>query len=525
MASAVGKTWVIPRRVDGTLWMADIVPVLTGASVGSVTTTSGVGSVTVSRSGGTLYVVLTGSPVAPSAAQIIAGQNNLGVAALRAASQVVLSIGAKTFSFTGLSGTAAFYAYYVHVVGGFTSNVIASAAFTLLTSGASWRTTPDVTITRPFSTPQYINNIRSNYLSDPSGVIPANGISVQGADANVSYDSVNDRLVIATDPGADGDDVGVFMRATDVPNALTDWITRSTASGVTAAVRFGGSNANVNAYRHGNSGSAEPGVTWNSTGGIIGDGCLRINDPASEPYGPYRAWRIPLNLTWNQYQQGFGVGVPFYVQYRCRISPNGLVASNGGEGRKFSIISGVNPADMNSSQASVMGEIVMQNQYYQGIPQWYRQEGSYAAFTYNYSWLGDQYSYTPQNAVDHGSGTPRDRYCISTGGASPGCWFFRENEWFTAYFEITIQSPTGVGGVGNRIRVSMARQGETSYTTLLDVATTYCNFNGLDPEILNGHNGLWLTTSDTNRINAPYDTWQDYDQIIVSTQPIACPQV
>jgi hypothetical protein len=136
MASVVGRTWVVPPRGDGKLYLADLVPVLTLPGTSNVTTTTATGFVTVSRSGGTLYAVVTASATAPTAAQIKAGQDHASAAAEKSANQVVASAGVKSFAFTALTGTAAKYVHFVHNASSVDSNISTSASFTLATVGA-----------------------------------------------------------------------------------------------------------------------------------------------------------------------------------------------------------------------------------------------------------------------------------------------------------------------------------------------------------------------------------------------------
>jgi len=114
-------------------------PTLTSASVTSVGTTTGTGNVTTDEGNGTLYSVVSTSATAPSAAQIQAGQNHTGAAAVWAGNQAVSSTGAKTFSITGLTVSTAYYAHFQHKdAANNNSTVVTSAQFTT--------TTPDTTV-------------------------------------------------------------------------------------------------------------------------------------------------------------------------------------------------------------------------------------------------------------------------------------------------------------------------------------------------------------------------------------------
>ncbi|MEM8700080.1 MAG: hypothetical protein AAGF44_12970, partial [Pseudomonadota bacterium] len=90
------------------------------------------GGVTSDEAGGTLFWVLTGSATAPSAAQVIAGQDHSGSATgVTASSQPVAASGAQALSGAGLSGGTS---YHLHAAqrdaAGNVSAVISAAAFT-----------------------------------------------------------------------------------------------------------------------------------------------------------------------------------------------------------------------------------------------------------------------------------------------------------------------------------------------------------------------------------------------------------
>jgi hypothetical protein len=80
----------------------------------------------------------------------------------------------------------------------------------------------------------------------------------------------------------------------------------------------------------------------------------------------------------------------------------------------------------------------------------------------------------------------------------------------------------GGAGTGNEIDIYVAFPGDTDWRHLYDNR----NFRiGSDSALPNGINGVWFLPFDTGRTGAAFDTWQRYDQLIVSTQPIAVPLV
>jgi len=117
-----------------------------GTSTGTTTATVGA---TTNEANGTMYAVVTASATAPSAAQVIAGQDNTGSAAVWSGNQAISSTGAKTFSATGLTASTTYYPYIVHRdAASNTSTVLSGPSFT---TSAAGDTTPP-TLTSPTGT-------------------------------------------------------------------------------------------------------------------------------------------------------------------------------------------------------------------------------------------------------------------------------------------------------------------------------------------------------------------------------------
>lgn len=113
----------------------------TGTQTGPTTATVGA---TTDEGNGTLYAVVTASATAPSVAQIKAGQNESGAAAVWSGSVAVSSTGAKTLNATGLTASTSYYAHLVHAdSAGNNSNVVSSAQFT--TAAGADTTLPTLT--------------------------------------------------------------------------------------------------------------------------------------------------------------------------------------------------------------------------------------------------------------------------------------------------------------------------------------------------------------------------------------------
>jgi hypothetical protein len=94
---------------------ADITaPILTLQDVDNIGFTTVDAIATTNEANGTLYLVMTTSATDPSVAQIKAGQDHTGAAAVYDDSQAISSIGQKTFNVTGLSSLTTYYAYWMH---------------------------------------------------------------------------------------------------------------------------------------------------------------------------------------------------------------------------------------------------------------------------------------------------------------------------------------------------------------------------------------------------------------------------
>lgn len=129
MAGSVsGKSWTLQKRADGSIWMADVVPVLAvHGSVGAITTSSAQLDLVSSVSKGSVYTVVTNSAVVPAAAQIKSGHDHNGNVPLYADTTIVTSTASFFIPLVGLSGVQTLYAYSVHSANGIDSNIVAQS--------------------------------------------------------------------------------------------------------------------------------------------------------------------------------------------------------------------------------------------------------------------------------------------------------------------------------------------------------------------------------------------------------------
>lgn len=140
VANASGPQTVLPPLLTNTntLYAPTVrqIPVLSLPTAVGETNALILAGVTTSLGSGTLYMVATVSATPPSAAQIMAGQDNTGAAAAFAGNLSVSSTGAKSFNASGLAQLTTYNCFFYHDVGGgYGSNIVTAAAATFRDGG------------------------------------------------------------------------------------------------------------------------------------------------------------------------------------------------------------------------------------------------------------------------------------------------------------------------------------------------------------------------------------------------------
>lgn len=108
-----------------------VAPVLTSPTGTKTGTSTATISVSTNTGVGTLYWIVDPSAVAPTAAQVQAGQNNSGAAAAASGNQAVSATGVQSHGVTGLNSASVYFTYFAHVdVAGNVSGVSSAASFT-----------------------------------------------------------------------------------------------------------------------------------------------------------------------------------------------------------------------------------------------------------------------------------------------------------------------------------------------------------------------------------------------------------
>jgi len=121
-------------------------PTLTSPAASGGTLTCS-GSVSTDEGNGTLYTVFTGSATAPTAAQVKAGNDHTGSAALRAVSQAVSATGSQAVA-SGAITAGTRYAHYMHEDAAANQSAVASAGPFTVTSGGGGVKVPAVLLSR-----------------------------------------------------------------------------------------------------------------------------------------------------------------------------------------------------------------------------------------------------------------------------------------------------------------------------------------------------------------------------------------
>lgn len=304
---------------------------------------------------------------------------------------------------------------------------------------------------------------------------------------------------------------GAAMAATQ----LADWTSRSSAAAVRSFKRFA-ADADVTDYRHGaGTENANAHVYRDTTDGILGDGCLRIDVNPSVGTSQFLAWRFPLDSTWSSVTQGIGSD-HCYIQFRCKVNQAWLTASTGGGGCKLVNIAGYNPASPNSSASFTNHEIVINNEGWGGYPRCYTRAND-GSVNHLYIPFGGS-DFRMQSALDNGSGVTPDaaRYCLFSD--SQGCFFFTADEWLTILMHIRIGTYGGTSG--NEFDLWAARAGDTAYTKLFENRDFEIDS---DPTYTGGLNGIWFLPFDTGRTAHSTTVSVKYDQLISSSEMIPVP--
>ena len=200
----------------------------------------------------------------------------------------------------------------------------------------------------------------------------------------------------------------------------------------------------------------------------------------------------------------------------------GVNNTTGGGGRKVFSLTRTSYSDTDQ-------ELVFLDTYYRGIFEMYQGYGNYPANTGTYT------GYNPI-ATSVGSGgdynlEPGSTYAVSpgycsyqsvNGGNKANCWVLTNNEWITYYFYVLPSSQQTANG---RIIVNVWVPGMSGYAQVMDSGAIGMQYGNSDTPgaVASGYNAgiFWIYDTGSTGVTSP--TYQYYDQLIVSSQPIAVP--
>jgi len=111
-------------------------PILSSAQDNKTGSTTATITVITDEGNGTLYYVLSSSISPPTAAQVIAGQDHTGAAAMKAGNAAVVGTGIQTINVTLLTSSTTYYAHFAHQDGAGNSSAVASGDG--MTTDAGW---------------------------------------------------------------------------------------------------------------------------------------------------------------------------------------------------------------------------------------------------------------------------------------------------------------------------------------------------------------------------------------------------
>lgn len=202
----------------------------------------------------------------------------------------------------------------------------------------------------------------------------------------------------------------------------------------------------------------------------------------------------------------------FYVQYRARVSHYALANAWPSENQWKMSLFYRNPVPCADIQIAIV------NRYHLGIPNGYTRCGSPGLTTDITTGL-----YHPSSPpYNHQQGAHICQYSFEN---SATCLRFPTNEWFTIYGIIAL----GDWGVANsHIEFFMATERAPAYTQFVDVPDMTMNCNNMPgcTGDIEGYNQIEFTPFMSDlpvNTGVPQDSYMWFDELIVSTSPIAAP--
>jgi len=251
--------------------------------------------------------------------------------------------------------------------------------------------------------------------------------------------------------------------------------------------------------------------TMDTTTTVSGAGALRFEIDGRTSANSAGFWR-------QMFGQNFGQNSTFYVQYRFRISPEMLQDFDAGW--KFSIF---HNGGVTCGSAEITATETSSTVF--GMPGMYGDCGAVGFGTWPAPPNQTTVGYNPPYYKQQGD-TATTGYNCRYGtdyGTNPGCFVFRPNTWYTLYYKVHIADLTtnGTNGtcIGCYVQSWVGTQGQPLQEWInapnIGFDDTMPPYNSVD--LLN-----YMTSKDPKRSHLTAYTW--YDELIVSSQPIAVPK-
>lgn len=147
MAEDAGTLTGVATPIGFSKAVSATAPTLTSPTATQTGATTATGTISTNEANGVLYRVLTTSATSPSAAQIKLGQNHTGASAAASGNAAVTATGVQNVTYTGLTASTTYYAYYMHEnAGALQSNVSAAASITTAAGGGNPELLPDANL-------------------------------------------------------------------------------------------------------------------------------------------------------------------------------------------------------------------------------------------------------------------------------------------------------------------------------------------------------------------------------------------
>jgi hypothetical protein len=408
---------------------------------------------------------------------------------------------------------------------------------TQASTDATWTSVPVITFPQGQAAihdlTQYTDNFDASLhemqMAEGSNALPT-GVTLSAA-GSLAYNGTSPEATIVN--------VQIDIEDKAAAAAEADWQARSTAAGVIQSTDFRSSELAL--YTAGVFQDDTAYLISRDTSGVAltGGACLRFDIPAalgSGGSGGGPDWRMPLNRSWSvsDYdvaRPDLGMGnQAFFVQFRIRFPATYLAQVRNGAGaliatqKKQAIISSIK----NSNPGGPTH--VLQNNEGFGVVNAYHYDvnGSSPPF-HDYV---PPFDFDKQNAYkDPVTGARLCSWAAATPGEVPPatCYVFTPDVWMCLM--VRLRTLTYGGTTGNEWDYWAWMPGEdTVRSDPILGATRFSHIQsfrdysvGSAASLAGGFNGIWFGPYDTTRSYADQDQHVLYDQMIVSTSPIACP--